>query len=52
MDEYEVNGKMWKVGDDTSLGEITEWFTCDGEMCFFTKSGAFYPARYLFTQSK
>ena len=45
--QQEIDGKLWKAGDDSPLGVITEFFTADGQICFFTESGAFYPARYL-----
>lgn len=45
--QYTVNGKVFKVGDNTQMGKISEFFKAGGQMCFFTESGAQYPARYL-----
>lgn len=39
--------KVFKIGDDTALGTIKEFFTAGGELCFFTEQNNFFPVRYL-----
>jgi len=45
--EVTVGDKVFKVGDDTPLGTIREFFTADDQLCFFTEQNNFFPVRYL-----
>lgn len=42
-----VKDKVFKIGDNTPMGTIKEFFTADDQLCFFTEENNFFPVRYL-----
>lgn len=48
--QYTIDGHTWKVGDSTSMGEISDFFRSAREDRFLTTVGTNYPVRYLVSE--
>ena len=46
-----VEGVEWTVGDETSLGTISGWFTNKGLLWFTTEQGNQFKAQYLISET-